>query len=120
MISNGDPKSSWTNVAKFVKWVATIVVLGLSGGGGIAMFSAFIAFGEMKSDVRNQGERLASFDERLASFDEKLTNFGISQARMEGNMEMIVRFLTKDEGSDDSAKLDEEVSAENVPAGMSM
>ena len=127
MSSNGDPKSSWTNVAKFVKWVATIVVLGFSGGGGIAMFSAFIAFGEMKSDVRNQGERLASFDERLASFDErlasfdeKLTNFGISQARMEGNMEMIVRFLTKDEGSDDSAKLDEEVSAENVPAGMSM
>lgn len=134
MSSNGDSKSSWTNVVKLGKWGATIAVLGFSVGGGIAMFNAFIAFGEMKSDVRHQGERLASFDERLASFDEKLasfdeklasfneklTNFGISQGRMEGNMEMIVRFLTKDERSDDSAKLDEEGSAENVPAGMSM
>ena len=113
MSSNGDPKFSWSRVANALKWVATIVVLGLSGGGGIAMFNAFIAFGEMRNDVKQQGERLASLDERL-------TSFGMSQARMEGNMEMIVRFIVKGDKDEDSANLAEEESAENIPAVMSM
>ena len=113
MSSNRDPKFSWSRVVSALKWVATIVVLGLSGGGGIAMVNAFIAFGEIRNEVKQQGETLASLDQRL-------TSFGMSQARMEGNMEMIVRFIVKGDKDEDSASLVEEESAENIPAGMSM
>lgn len=117
MSSKGDSKH-WG-------WKTLIgIVWALFGGAGfaivLALVNAFITFGEMRNEVRHQGDRMTSFNEKLDAFDKKLSDFGVSQSLMKGNIEMIVRFIMKGEKGEDSASLGEDGSAENVPAGMSM
>lgn len=95
------------------KLLAMIAAIAFSGGGGIATINAFIAFGELKNEVRHHGDS-------LVTLDEKITKFGLSQTRMEGNMDVIVQFIMKGEKGGDSASLDQDESASNVPTGMSM
>ena len=120
MSSENDSKSSWVG---FFMWLAAIAVLGFTGGGGIIVAKSFIAFGEMKNEVSRQGDSLASVDKKLGSIDQKISNVENSQTRLEatvGALDKFVRFALDNSKSQNSANLDEEGSAESVPAGMSM
>ena len=182
MNSENNSRFSWTGTAK---WLAAIVAIALSGGGGIATVNALIAFGEMRSEVRHNGDSLATLNEKLTEFgemrnevrqngdslatlnerltefgemksevrqngdslatlnerltefgemksevrqnrdslatlNERLTEFGMSQTRMEGNMQMIIRFIMEDKKGGDSASLNRDESETSVPAGMAV
>lgn len=110
MSSEGNSKFSWVDAGKLLAMIAAIA---FSGGGGIATINAFIAFGELKNEMRRHGDS-------LVTLDEKITKFGLSQTRMEGNMDVIVQFIMKGEKGGDSASLGQDDSASNVPTGMSM
>ena len=107
------------------------VLIGLSFGAGfafaLALAHVLIAFGEMKSEVRRNGDnlmtigkKLNAFEEKLDAFDKKLSDFGVSQARMEEKLEGVIRFVMNTEKGGNSASLDEKGSAENVSASRCM
>lgn len=122
MSSEKNPVFSWANAVAAVKWVAAIAIIGFSGGGGIAMVNAFIAFGEMKNEVRRQGDSLANVNEKLVILNQNISDFRVSQVQVAEQMislDKFVRFALNDKGGD-SASLDGEESAKNIPAGMFM
>ena len=110
MNSKNKFKLSWMGAAK---WLAVIVVIALSGTGGFATVNALIAYGEMKSEARRNGDS-------LATLDEKLTELVMSQTRMERKMDVIFRFILETISGNDSASLNRDESETSVPVGMAV